>query len=139
MSFPYRETSGTFAAAPSGAVETQVTTSAINRERRRFPRWGHRFVVRYHAIGGEPEAEPEDREGMVLNVSKGGIVLTAPKLFPSDTLFQIKIPETLLGPAREVQGKVVWVHKAAESGEYRVGCMFVRIVAPQETDRRRRT
>lgn len=117
-----------------------MTTSQIDRDRRRFPRLPHRLVVKYRAIGGAHHQESAFRQGTVINVSKGGLVLTAPKGFPPDTLFEIQIPESPLGPAREVKGKAVWTHKKGDpgdGGEFTVGCMFVRIVLPEATERRK--
>jgi c-di-GMP-binding flagellar brake protein YcgR len=105
-------------------------------DRRRFPRKDRKFSVKYRAIGGAHHRDIADRMGMVINISRGGMVLTSKREFPVDTLFTIHIPETPLGPARDVKGKVVWARAAADSGDYHVGCMFVRIVESDPQERR---
>ena len=105
-------------------------------DRRRFPRKSQRFLVKFKSIGGAHQKDVGERVGMVINISKGGIVLTSKREFQVDTLFEIKIPATPLGPAREIKGKVVWSKTAAESGEDHLGCMFIRIVDPNPEDRR---
>ncbi len=105
-------------------------------DRRRFRRMDQKFMVKFKSIGGAHHRDVGDRAGLVLNISRGGLVLASKREFPVDTLFTIKIPKSELGPEREVKGKVVWSRPADESGEYVVGCMFVRIVEPEGEDRR---
>jgi c-di-GMP-binding flagellar brake protein YcgR len=105
-------------------------------DRRRYKRREKRFLVKFRSIGGAHQKDVGERVGMVINISNGGMVLTSKREFQVDTLFEIKIPETPLGPARTIKGKVVWSKTAAESGEYHLGCMFVRIVEPEPHERR---
>ena len=95
-----------------------------------------KFMVKFKSIGGAHHRDIGDRAGLVLNISRGGLVLASKREFPVDTLFTIKIPKSRLGPEREVQGKVVWSRAGEDAGEYHVGCMFVRIVEKEGEDRR---
>jgi hypothetical protein len=106
-------------------------------DRRRWPRKPQRFLIKFRTLGGAYQKDIADRVGLVLNISKGGLVLTTKRHFPEETLLDIKIPATPLGPERAIQGKVVWAREASESGEYHVGCMFVRIVERPEIERRK--
>lgn len=104
-------------------------------ERRRFPRRDQRLLIKFRAIGGAHHRDVADRVGLIRNISKGGFELEIRRELPVDTLLELRIPDSALGPARTLQGRVQWSREESESGRVRAGCTFVKIVETK-ADRR---
>jgi len=92
------------------------------KERRRYPRIGRKYGVRYRIVGGRDDAE---HVGMVVNLSQGGVVIVSKRPLDAGTLLHMEFPESIFGGPRTLNGKIVWIHP--QDGEVLIGCQFVRM------------
>lgn len=101
----------------------------MGEERRKFPRQGRKFLVKFRAIGGPAPRDIADRLGEVLDVSKGGLRIASKRDLPPGTLLRIQVPENALGKSRELNGRICWTEAADPGADSKMGVMFVRIGA----------
>lgn len=110
----------------------------MTAERRKFPRLGRKFVVKFRAVGGTANPDIADRLGEVLDVSKGGLRIASKRDLPAGALLRIVVPENALGKARELHGKICWTRPADPGADSQLGVMFVRIGASDKREASRK-
>ncbi len=101
-------------------------------ERRRYPRIGRKYGVKYRVRGGTMPASDDAHIGMVTNLSQGGIVLVSKQQIEVGALLELEFPESIFGGPRTLSGRVIWL-QLSEEGEKLVGCQFVRTSEPAKS------
>lgn len=97
-------------------------------ERRKHPRWEQRILVKYRCVTKGLMHEVDARVGMLLDFSRGGLVVMALREYSKGMVLEIKMPETPVGPAQTVHAQVLWTSPHEKPGQYRVGGEFVKPV-----------
>lgn len=100
-------------------------------ERRRYPRYSRKLVVRFKILGGMMPPDVTWRHARVVNMSRGGLILDFKRPLRPGTVLLIDMPESVYGHHREMTAKAVWMRPGAQVGHPVVGCEFVHMTEEQ--------
>lgn len=102
-----------------------MSESAIDQEKRRFPRVKVRIPVRYREVRDGAESVAVD--SLTCDVSAGGLRFTTDKLVSNacSLLLELDIPN-LIHPVKAVS-RVACVEKTNADGHYEIGSEFMEI------------
>lgn len=95
-------------------------------DRRRHPRWEQRILVKYRCVTKGVMYEVDERVGMLLDFSRGGLVIMSLREYAKGNVLLVKLPESPLGPAQTVHLRVLWTGPHDKPGQYKVGGDFVK-------------
>ncbi len=116
-----------------------TTTGA---ERRKFPRFERRLMLKFRCIKTTHIPDSVDQVGAIEDISKGGMVLKSKKVYAPESMVRLNLPESPMGPARTLHGKVVWARPSKEHDGFQIGLQFVKYdenAVPISEEQKRRT
>ena len=118
-----------YTATDLGAAKSKSSEGG-GAERRRHRRWDQRILLKYRCVTKGVMYEVDDRVGMLLDFSRGGLVLMALREYANGMVLMVKLPESPVGPAQTVHARVLWTAPHEKPGQFRVGGEFVKVVDP---------
>jgi hypothetical protein len=102
-------------------------------ERRRHPRVPKRLLLKFRGVKGVVPPEIDDKVGSMMEVSRGGMTLKAKKVYGPGCVLRLFLPESELGPARTLHGRVSWSRPSPAHDGFLMGLQFVRFDAADES------
>ncbi len=116
--------------------------TATGAERRKFPRFQRRLMLKFRCVKTAHIPDSVDQVGAIEDISKGGMVLKSKKVYAPESVVRLSLPESPMGSARTLHGKVVWARPSEERDGFKLGLQFVKFEessAPMTEEQKRRT
>jgi len=107
-------------------------TGPGGQERRKFPRVHKRVMLRFQCVAPELLRDKALQVGIIMDISKGGLVLRSPRTYLPGAIIELHMPNTEVGPARLFYMRVVWQRRTESVTQFDIAGAFVRYTVSAE-------
>lgn len=91
------------------------------------PLLASKLYVKYRCVSEGLFHDREYRGGLLMDVRSNGAIFTSRVDYPAGSLFELHLPDNPRCAARVIGGKAIWARAQQQPGQYRIGCLFVRL------------
>ncbi len=113
------------------------STPPGGQERRKFPRVHRRVMLRFQCVAPELLRDKALQVGIIMDISKGGLVLRSPRTYLPGAIIELHMPNTEVGPARLFYMRVVWQRRTESVTQFDIAGAFVRYTVSAEPEKKK--
>lgn len=107
--------------------------SGTVEDKRKHPRKGKTFLVKFRVAKGPSGQEVGERLGWVSNFSSGGVCLVSKRSLPKGTFLDLTVPKGVFsGGERKLQGMVRWSEEQGPGADCPMGLRFMKMTGAEE-------